>query len=197
MQQSRYQEQNVFLNSNKDILLVEGKFDKIYISEAIKRLKKYKKYQSLDFEFFPMGGAEGLQNFIDKFTPKDGQKIIAILDRDSAGVKPIEEVLNKKIDSKTFDFEKNKNVYLALYPKKVGWRVENFVVEDYFDKSFIYKEALKLIQSADDTFKMFPNKVKDKIKETLPDKCQQETFADKHFNGFKILLDKLVEIKKH
>lgn len=191
-----YQEQNVFLNSKKDILLVEGKFDKIYISQAINRLKRYKKYQGLDFEFFPMGGAEGLQNFIDKFTPKENQKIIAILDRDSAGVKPIEVALKKSIDLKTFDFEKNKNIYLALYPKKVGWRVDNFVVEDYFAKSLIYREALNLINSADDTFKMFPNKIKDKIKETLPNKCQQSTFADKHFNGFKILLDKLIEIKK-
>ena len=48
------------------------------------------------------------KNFIDKFTPKENQKIIAMLDRDSAGIKPIEEVLKKKINSKTFDFEKNK-----------------------------------------------------------------------------------------
>ena len=39
-----YQEQNIFLNSQKDILLVEGKYDKIYITEALKRLKRYKKY---------------------------------------------------------------------------------------------------------------------------------------------------------
>lgn len=191
-----YQEQNIFLNSNKDILLVEGKYDKIYISEAIKRLGKFKKYQNLEFEYLPMGGAEGLENFIDKFTPKKGQRIIALLDRDSDGKKPIETVLKKQIDINAFDFEKNKNIFLALYPKTKNWKTSNFVVEDYFKRKIFADKAIEFIRKADETFKMFPNKIKEKVKETIPTECQKATFPDKEFNGFKILLDKLIEIKK-
>jgi len=191
-----YQEQNIFLNSNKDILLVEGKYDKIYISEAIKRLSKFKKYQKLEFEYLPMGGAEGLENFIDKFTPKKGQKIIALLDRDSDGKKPIETVLKKQIDINAFDFEKSKNIFLALYPKTKNWKTSNFVVEDYFKRKIFADKAIEFIRKADETFKMFPNKIKEKVKEIIPTECQKATFQDKEFNGFKTLLDKLIEIKK-
>lgn len=191
-----YQEQNIFLNSNKDILLIEGKYDKIYISEAIKRLRKFKKYQNLEFEYLPMGGAEGLENFIDKFTPKKGQKIIAILDRDSDGKKPIETVLKKQIDINAFDFEKSKNIFLALYPKTKNWKTSNFVVEDYFKRKIFADKAIEFIKKADETFKMFPNKIKEKVKEIIPTECQKDTFPDKEFNGFKILLDKLIEIRK-
>ena len=191
-----YQDQNIFLNSNKDILLVEGKYDKIYISEALKRLKpKFNKYKNLEFEYFPMGGAEGLENFMNKFTPKTGQKIIALLDRDSEGKKPIEKALGKTLDL-TFDFEKKKDIYFLLYPKLKNWKTTNFVVEDYFKKNLIFKEALKIIKGADETFKMFPNKVKDILKADLPTKCQDPIFKDNHFNGFKTLLDKLIDIKK-
>jgi ABC-type cobalamin/Fe3+-siderophores transport system ATPase subunit len=190
-----YQQQNIFLNSNKDILLVEGKYDKIYITEALKRLKpKFKKYQNLEFEYLPMGGAEGLENFMNKFTPKNGQKIIAILDRDSEGKKPIEKALGKTLDL-TFDFEKKKEIYFLLYPKTNKWKTTNFVVEDYFKKTLIFNEAIKVIRGADETFKMFPNKVKDIVKSDLPTKCQDPLFKDHQFNGFKILLDKLLEIK--
>lgn len=190
-----YQQQNIFLNSNKDILLVEGKYDKIYITEALKRLKpKFKKYQNLEFEYLPMGGAEGLENFMNKFTPKNGQKIIAILDRDSEGKKPIEKALGKTLDL-TFDFEKKNEIYFLLYPKTNKWKTTNFVVEDYFKKTFIFNEAVKVIRGADETFKMFPNKVKDIVKSALPTKCQNPRLKDHQFNGFKILLDKLLEIK--
>ncbi|RUA37645.1 MAG: hypothetical protein DSY77_00770 [Bacteroidetes bacterium] len=192
-----YQEQNIFLNSNKDILLVEGKYDKIYISEAIKRLGKFKKYQNLEFEYLPMGGAEGLENFIDKFTPKKGQKIIALLDRDSDGKKPIETVLKKQIDINAFDFEKNKNIFLALYPKTKNWKTSNFVVEDYFKRKIFADKAIELIKKKEfDTFKTFPNDVKKRVKEIIPKECQKPSFQDKEFNGFKVLLDKLIEIKK-
>lgn len=192
-----YHEQNIFLNSKKDILLVEGKYDKIYISEALKRLKgRFKKYQKLEFEYLPMGGAEGLENFVDKFTPKDGQKIIALLDRDSDGKKPIEVILKKKIDINTFDFQKNKTIFLALYPTTKNWKTSNFVVEDYFRRAIFANKAIEFIKKADETFKMFPNKIKEKVKETIPTECQKLTFPDKEFNGFKILLDKLIEIKK-
>tara|TARA_R110002020_G_scaffold235128_3_gene447276 strand:+ start:893 stop:2584 length:1692 start_codon:yes stop_codon:yes gene_type:complete len=191
-----YQEQNIFLNSNKDILLVEGKYDKIYISEAINRLSKFKKYQNLEFEYLPMGGAEGLENFIDKFTPKEDQKIIALLDRDSDGKKPIETVLKKQIDINAFDFEKSKNIFLAIYPKTKKWKTSNFVVEDYFKRKIFADKAIELIRKADETFKMFPNKIKEKVKEIIPLECQKATFSDKEFNGFKVLLDKLIEIKK-
>lgn len=190
-----YQEQNIFLNSKKDILLVEGKYDEIYISEAIKRLQRYKKYQSLDFVFLPMGGADGLSIFINKFTPRKNQKIIALLDRDSAGLKPIENILGKKIDIKTFDFEKKGDVHLVCYPYKKGWVADDFIVEDYFSKSLIQQEVLKLSKRYNTSFKTYP-RIRESIKSSLPKKAQKSTFADKHFNGFKILLDKLIEIKK-
>ena len=71
------QQRNIFLASSNDILLLEGPTDEIYIKCALQYFKKNSKYQELDFEYIPCGGAANVQNFVDKFIPKENQLLIA------------------------------------------------------------------------------------------------------------------------
>lgn len=188
-----YQEQNIFLNSRKDLIIVEGKTDITYLSTALEKLKSDPKYSSLDFDFLPTNGAEGLSSFIDKFTPRDGQIIISFLDRDSDGLKSAKAVLNKEdIDLKTFKYEKVKDFNIAMYPITNDWTSDNFVVEDYFAKSIFKKEVDKLINSHSSSFKYIPN-IGKQIKKNFPDNCKEYEKGD--FEGFKKVFDLILEIK--
>jgi len=188
-----YQEQNIFLNSKKDLIIVEGKTDITYLATALKKLKSEAKYSALEFDFIPTNGAEGLSSFIDKFVPKEGQTIISFLDRDSDGLKSAKTVLNKNnIDLKTFKYEKVKGFTIAMYPITNDWSSENFVVEDYFDKSIIKKEVDRLINSHNSSFKYIPN-VGKQIKRNFPDICKKYNKED--FEGFKKVFDLILDIK--
>ncbi|MDD6379804.1 MAG: AAA family ATPase [Prevotella sp.] len=133
------QEQNLFLTSNKDILLVEGVTDISYLKAALKVLHDQGMFKSLDFEYIPCSGASNLKNFNDKFLPKEGQTIIAIWDYDDAGKKAQEELFKKKKDHgksiTSGNFGKARkldNIWYTFYPKVRG--IKDFNVEDYFPR---------------------------------------------------------------
>ncbi len=184
-------EQQLFLQSNKDILIVEGKTDEAYITQALKILKEdNEEYQNLDFNFLWLGGtdADTLNKIILEFKPKESQTIIAFFDRDSSGKKCIEKILDNTELSDDFEGEKKEGIYIYLYPKKDSFTNENFVVEDYFPietlKNFVYAEC-KTYQVLNTKF----NKVK------FSQKCKEDNFEKSNFDGFKTLFDKIIEIK--
>ena len=125
------QEQNILLVSNKHILLVEGKTDAKYIQTAIEKLNF-----NLEFEYIPVGGASGLELFLDKFTPQSSQKIIAILDCDESGIKSKNTVLKKyNIDNYKEPTQLKVNTYLLMLPKPKDKDIGNdsqYEIEDYF-----------------------------------------------------------------
>lgn len=191
-----YQQQNIFLNSSKDLIITEGPTDVIYIKTALAKLKvKDPKYNSLDFEFISANGASAIEGFIGKFVPLKKQIIIAFLDRDDDGRKSAKKILNKEIDLRTFNYEKVSDVYLAMYPITNGWNCDQFVVEDYFSNNLIGDEALNLLLShlGSNTFRNIPN-VRDKIKEKLPLKV--ESLGVDEFVGFEKLFDLMLTIKQ-
>jgi 5S rRNA maturation endonuclease (ribonuclease M5) len=184
-----YHQQTVILNSNKDLILVEGKTDIDYIKTALAKLQPTnEEYQNLDFEFIPFGGTDGLQHFVDKFTPKDGQTIIALLDRDGAGKASLKKILNvPQIDS-SFTYTAHNKIFIALIPKRDEFLGgENFVIEDYFKieklKEYFMKKTL--------SFESIPKK--DTIKVPLSADCID--FAIDDFQGFKKLFNLIIEIK--
>ncbi len=184
-------ESQLFLQSNKDILIVEGKTDEAYISQALKVLKEdIEEYKRLEFNFLWLGGTDSdtFNKIIENFKPKDNQTIIAFFDRDSSGKKCIEKILDNTGLSDDFEGEKKEGIYIYLYPKKDSFTNENFVVEDYFPiktlLNFVYAEC-KTYQALNTKF----NKV-DFSKE-----CKKDNFKKKNFNGFKTLFDKIIEIK--
>ena len=184
-------EQQLFLQSNKDILIVEGKTDEAYISQALKILKEDNlKYKDLEFNFLWLGGsdADTLNKIISGFTPKKGQTIIAFLDRDDAGKKCVKKALGKKTLENDFDGAKKEEVYIYLYPIKDNFSNEVFVVEDYFP----IKILREYILNKGTTFQSITRKFD---KQKFAKKCEEDSFDKTNFNGFKVLFNKILKIK--
>lgn len=134
------QEQNLFLTSHKNLILVEGVYDISYLKAALKIFHEQRQFLALDFEYIPCSGASNLKNFNDKFTPKEGQTFIAIWDYDDAGRNAQKELFKKDKDNGkpiTFDnfgkARKYGNIWYTFYPKIKG--IKDFNVEDYFPRN--------------------------------------------------------------
>jgi len=192
------QEQNVFLSSRNDILLVEGKLDIQFIQAAISKLDD-EQYQVLEsLEYIPTGGASGLRLFIDKFKPKDSQKVIAILDGDKAGCDEVKEVLSEseqvalKSDGmvKIGDLE---NTYLLMLPKLERITNSQYEIEDFFPTARLKQIAKDQI----DTFKVLKDfsLKKDFIKHKLAKAIAG--YEKEAFDDFKVLLDKILDVKNN
>jgi predicted ATP-dependent endonuclease of OLD family len=186
-----YQEQNIFLSSNKDIILVEGKTDIAYIQTAINKFKSDNpEYDLLDFEFLPFGGASGLKLFIEKFTPRRNQLIIALLDRDQAGLDSIKEVFTYNGTMAEYTTRKKNGIDVVLIPKADGYLNENFIIEDYYGieylKSIMFKDAGSLTSVLKDNA----------LKREIERRCKNDEIEKSQFVGFKKLLDELLRIKR-
>lgn len=189
-----YQEQNIFLNSNNDILLVEGKSDETFLKEALKRLQKTTtSYVDLKFEYLPCGGADGVKLMTKKFKPKVRQSIIAFFDSDSVGWSSINKVFERdehnKFNSSNFNsVRKQGDIWVAVYPPRPYFRGgSNFSIEDYFSKGILNKYVLFNFKGLDSYIS------KDKFKRTLEEKCVH--FPDAEFRFFKLVFDLILNIK--
>ncbi|WP_185210839.1 ATP-dependent nuclease [Sphingobacterium mizutaii] len=189
-----YQEQNIFLNSNNDILLVEGKSDETFLNKALKVLNQTNAaYQDLRFEFLPCGGAEGVKLMTKKFRPKAGQHIIALFDSDQAGWNSVNKIFDRtdknKFTSRDFGkYRKQGEIWVTLFPPRPYYKGGvNFNIEDYFSKSLLNKYVLNSFKGLDTIV------TKDKFKRALERDCQ--TFPDKEFKYFKMVFDLILEIK--
>lgn len=128
----------------------------------------------MSFEFIPCGGASNVKAFAQKFTPKDGQTVVALFDGDDAGVKSMNQVipctLGKKIkrDIKNFGkARKNQRTWFSFYPPYVRRKnIENFNVEDYFTCQLFRKYILSFTSL--DTIKS-----KDGLKGKLEEDCKK------------------------
>ena len=187
-----YMEQNIFLNSNKDILLVEGKTDEIILTKALSVLKlTYPiEYSSLDFEFIPCGGASNVKLFVDKFNPKSHQRIIALFDDDNAGWDGITSVFNNgtKYNRTNPNPPKKNNTFILVYPSRRYFRGSEFNIEDYFTKTLLNHyvfdgfKSLKSINKA----------------ETVKRKLEREclNFDESEFRLFRSVFDLILYLKR-
>ena len=190
-----FSEQQIVLNSNSDILLVEGKLDIIFIKEAIQKLDGYNELENIIF--IPTGGASGLRLFIDKFTANDNQKIIAILDNDKAGKSEVKEILTDVYQTQLNDngyvkIEKLKNTFLLILPKPDTVTNNQYEIEDFFPLN----KLIDISKTQIDTFKVLKDFIikKEMVKKKLSEKCS--TYDSSDFEHFKKLFDLIVEIKE-
>jgi len=190
-----FSEQQIVLNSNSDILLVEGKLDIIFIKEAIQKLDGYNELENIIF--IPTGGASGLRLFIDKFTANDNQKIIAILDNDKAGKSEVKEILTDVYQTQLNDngyvkIEELKNTFLLILPKPDTVTNNQYEIEDFFPLN----KLIDISKTQIDTFKVLKDFIikKEMVKKKLSEKCS--TYDSSDFEHFKKLFDLIVEIKE-
>lgn len=189
-----YQEQNIFLNSQNDILLVEGKTDEVFLKKALEVLKQTERsYANLEFEYLPCGGAEGVKLLAEKFTPKVGQHIIAFFDSDQSGWKAINKIFNRT-NANAFGtanyngYRKRGDIWIAVYPSRQWYRGgANFNIEDYFSKSLLNKYVLSSFKGLDSIV------TKNQVKKSLELECNG--FPDYEFKHFKKVFDLILEIK--
>lgn len=189
-----YQEQNIFLNSTNDILLVEGKSDETFLKKALEVLQKTEvAYANLKFEYLPCGGAEGVKLMTKKFKPKMGQHIIALFDSDQAGWTSINKIFERtdqnKFNSSNFNrYRKMGEIWIAMFPTRRFYRGgANFNIEDYFSKKLLNRYVLNTFKGLDSIV------TKDKVKRHLENDCID--FADEDFKHFKSVFDLILEIK--
>jgi len=201
-----YQEQSIFLSSQKDIiLLVEGKHDKIHIEEAFKRLKS--EYPELSFDIFSTDGANNLKQFAIGFANTDynfeDKKIIAIFDDDKDG--------QSGMSKNNFDFIDNNNKIITrlkanskffgfLLPKRDNFKAECTIENMY--PSIKYKDAFKkATENRLNSSDFFTNKSIDKISKLIKDDAKNilaencRNFEDIDFEHFKKIFDLILEIK--
>ena len=183
----------ILLNSNTDIIIVEGKTDETYIATALEKLEPTNpQYSDLEFNFLYMGGSdpEVLKNLADKFPAREGQTIIALFDRDVGGSKIIksDKLLNFQGSNDQFTGGKVKDVEIRLIPKKDGFTLSNFEIEDYFP----IEKCRDFMFNGFNSFKDLKPKFK---KAEFAEKCKEFDLAD--FEGFKKLFDLILEIKNN
>jgi hypothetical protein len=191
------QKQNLFLASHDDILIVEGPTDETFISAALKYFKNNGRYTDLSFEFIPCGGASNVKAFAQKFTPKDGQTVIALFDGDDAGVKSMNQVIpctlggKSKWDINNFGkARKNQHTWFSFYPPYARRKnIKNFNVEDYFTCQ-LFRKYIFSFTSLDTIIS------KDNIKHRLDDDCKKGNINEKYYEKFSTLFDHIIAIKE-
>ena len=175
-------EAGVFLNSEKPLVLFEGKSDIDFVRRAIELLKGEKpKYAKIDVDFLSFNGTSNGVRFIrDLQSLVPTRKIIVLCDNDSAGKKAINEI-NKM---------KSQYIKCAVYPIPQGVTEKEFLLEDYFPKEHI-ENLINSIIVLRHPYKNLP-KIGEKVKEEL--KNNYYTYDKSVFEGFKPLLDKILEL---
>lgn len=183
------QEQNMFLNSNKDILLVEGWTDEAYISKALEVFQKEGKYMDLDFSYLPCNGSTNVQRMIEKFHPKPNQLMIALFDNDRAGWSSFNSILGLCNEGKTkvSCAQKKDDIWLAIIPALKG-KKGNFNIEDYFHRNVLLKFVMSF-RTLNDIVE------KNGLKPKLAEMCRKNELPDNKFSKFSKLFDFIEEIK--
>lgn len=191
-------EQQLILNTTKNIFLVEGKTDIIYMQKALETLNEAK-YNSISdgFEYIPTGGASGLTLFIDKFKPKDNQLIISIVDNDTAGNNELKKIIDDVQAFSSKDFIKLNNVnntFIIKLPRPASINSDQYEIEDYLPRQRFLEVSTELISSFK-SLKGF-NLKKDTMKKKLAKKCDNGNYNKNDFLEFQKLFDLVLEIKE-
>lgn len=187
------QEQNIFLASHKDILVVEGKTDETYLSKALESFHKAGAFINQEYSYLPSGGAAGVELMLDHFTPKKNQLVVALFDSDDSGWKAINKIFGKVGDDayNSGSFQKArkfKGIWFAVYPDYHKRKVQNFNIEDYFPHYVFLRHVM--------SFRSLSGIIsKDALKRGLALDCENNKIKDKHYKNFEHLFNMLEEIK--
>lgn len=180
------QEQNIFLASNKTVLVVEGKTDEQILDTALKSLQRAGRFEDLNFSYLPCGGASNVPNLVSKFTPKPGQKMITFFDADKAGWNAIKEVFGMEYNAETFGkARKHGDIWYTTYPP--AKKIKNFNLEDYFPRNVFLRYVMRF-KSLEDIC------TKKVLKESMAKDCLAGKMTDKQLEKFALAFERIEEI---
>lgn len=180
------------IGTKKDILLVEGENDYLYIHEAVKRLNKTKanKFNTFNFLIINCGGAGNVPAiFREIILPhlKDSQLCIATFDGDKAGKDGITGIKS------AVEGREVQNVVTMTHTPLNGWdATKEFFMEDYFPVNS-YKSILIDDINRKSKIKDFHTLSKDSAKDII--KANYLKFNDADYNNFEVLLDEFVRLQ--
>ncbi len=183
-----YEEQNIFLNSSKHILLFEGKWDTYYLKRAIDILRVQDPKYDIDVIMVHCGGADNVVPFFNeliKTTMKPTQMCISVFDDDGKGR------INYNKITEIIQNENLNNVKCFKYPKTpvaIASNAQDFILEDYFPIVAYKTEMETLLQNASSYTQL--NGLRD-AKKLIQEKY--ESFDNAHYSNFKIVLDKIID----
>jgi len=186
-----YEKQNIFFNSTKDILLLEGALDEMYISKALKIFKDDGKFKDLDFDYVPCGGAANIVRFIEKISISAGRFAFIFVDRDGAGLDTLKSVFkNKEINFKNFgNARKYKDfIWAAPYPVPKGKKKDNFNIEDYFSRKVLCKYLLEC--------RVIDDLSKNTFKVKMEEACKKDKIKHEYYKNFEMLFNLIERIKE-
>jgi predicted ATP-dependent endonuclease of OLD family len=210
-----------FILSSKKILVVEGKYDEGYLNKAInifaKSDKKYYKLKDIAIiSANSAGAAELIYNQIFSKCIDKIEKIVFLFDYDDDGWKSGWKNIKKLHDtnSKIIPMFYQDNYSSSAYPtsdedvrtannsnNKDELKIKqehSFLVEDLFSEES-YQKVIKPVISAKKhkDFRQLPmgkNGTAGAIKHYIEQNYEKKDFCDKWFEGFKPVLDELLEV---
>ncbi len=188
----------IFLNTDKPLVLFEGKSDITYVKKAIELLKiDNPKYEKINIDILSFNGTGNSEDFlrnIRAITPN--KKLIFFFDRDNGGKDGMSHVSGiSKNDASIIqyhDYEDNTNLLKAVFLPCPDGVSEDFMIEDYFPKEKIEEVFNELIKIEHPYTKVIGKKFEEKFKEMLERNCKNYSKSD--FQGFTLLLNKLLEL---
>ena len=129
-----YQDINIILSSSKDVFLVEGKTDELFLQTALEIFQKEGEFNSLNFDYIPVGGASGMKLFLEKFKTNEDRKVFVLLDSDYAGDKSLKKFLTEnKINQLKKEGKLIESDFILIYLPKPDFISHNeYEIEDLF-----------------------------------------------------------------
>lgn len=190
-------EAGVFLNSEKPLVLFEGKSDIDFVKRAIELLKdENPKYAKIDVDFLSFNGTGNAKEFLKNIrTISKTKNVIFFFDRDDGGKTGMSLITEKsKDDEKIVHFNdyvnKEKYIIAVFFPYSLDVTTGNFLIEDYFSQNLLEK-IIKRISKLSHPVTKLP-KLGENIKKELQNNYLNYSKTD--YEGFKPLLDKLSEL---
>ncbi|MBP5601889.1 MAG: AAA family ATPase [Treponema sp.] len=187
----------VFLNSEKPLVLFEGKSDVDFVKRAIELLKDEEpKYEKIDVDILCFNGTGNAKDFLKNIrTITETKKVIFFFDRDDGGKKGMASISEKSQDDETIvhfnDFvADDKNIRAVFLPYSQEISEGDFMIEDYFSNDLLESIINRISQLSHPVTRL--PKLGEGIKKELA--SEFINFKKSDFEGFKPLLDKLLEL---
>lgn len=186
-----------FLNSEKTLVLFEGKSDVDFVKRAIELLKEDEpKYDKIDVDFLSFNGTGNAETFLRNIrTITETKEIIFFFDRDDGGKDGMAHISVKSKDDESIvhynDYiNEEKNIKASFLPYPSWSTSGDFMMEDYFKQNLLENIIQRIAQYKIPITRL--PKLGDAIKKELA--ANYTTYLKEDFEGFKTLLNKLLEL---